>query len=39
MEVLGMYNATLQAASWDGKRYGEKVAMMQAMMVSSRLCY
>jgi hypothetical protein len=33
MEVLGMYNATLQAASWDGKHYGEKVAMMQAMMI------
>jgi hypothetical protein len=38
MEVLGMYNATLHAASWDGKHYGEKVAMMQAMMVSSRPC-
>lgn len=34
MEVLGMYNATLQATSWDGKHYGEKVALMQAMMVS-----
>ncbi|EAW14051.1 uncharacterized protein ACLA_070840 [Aspergillus clavatus NRRL 1] len=35
MDVLGMYNATLQAASWDGKHYGEKVALMQAMMVTS----
>jgi hypothetical protein len=33
MEVLGMYNATLQASSWDGTRYGMKVALMQAMMV------
>ena len=35
MDVLGMYNATLQAVSWDdGVHYGEKVALMQAMMVS-----
>lgn len=34
MDVLGMYNATLQADSWDGVHYGEKVALMQAMMVS-----
>ncbi|PWY71627.1 hypothetical protein BO70DRAFT_373511 [Aspergillus heteromorphus CBS 117.55] len=33
MEALGMYNATLQADSWDGKRYGEKVALMEAMMI------
>ncbi|KAL4876057.1 hypothetical protein BJY04DRAFT_148436 [Aspergillus karnatakaensis] len=33
IDVLGMYNATLQAESWDGLRYGEKVALMQAMMV------
>ncbi|PYH91341.1 hypothetical protein BO71DRAFT_359574 [Aspergillus ellipticus CBS 707.79] len=33
MDTLGMYNATLQADSYDGKRYGEKVALMQAMMV------
>ncbi|OJJ32327.1 hypothetical protein ASPWEDRAFT_658676 [Aspergillus wentii DTO 134E9] len=33
MDVLGMYNATLQAESWDGMHYGEKVALMQAMMV------
>ncbi|THC89466.1 hypothetical protein EYZ11_011091 [Aspergillus tanneri] len=33
MDVLGMYNATLQADSWDGVHYGEKVALMQAMMI------
>lgn len=33
IDVLGMYNATLQADSWDGTYYGEKVALMQAMMV------
>ncbi|GES57046.1 hypothetical protein ATEIFO6365_0001033300 [Aspergillus terreus] len=32
IETLGMYNATLQADSWDGMHYGEKVALMQAMM-------
>ncbi|KAK5171604.1 hypothetical protein LTR04_001142 [Oleoguttula sp. CCFEE 6159] len=34
LEVLGMYNMTLQAASWDGSHYGEKVALVQAMTVS-----
>lgn len=34
MEVLSMYNATSQAASLDGSHYGEKVSLMQAMMVS-----
>ncbi|GLB06763.1 hypothetical protein AtubIFM57258_002080 [Aspergillus tubingensis] len=33
LDSLGMYNATLQADSWDGKHYGEKVALIQAMMV------
>ncbi|KAE8350095.1 hypothetical protein BDV28DRAFT_139783 [Aspergillus coremiiformis] len=33
VEALGMYNATLQADSWDGIHYGEKVALIQAMMV------
>ncbi|KAL4893047.1 hypothetical protein BDV59DRAFT_31656 [Aspergillus ambiguus] len=33
IETLGMYNATLQADSWDGMHYGEKVALMQAMMI------
>jgi hypothetical protein len=36
MEVLGMYNATLQASSWDGTGYGVRVALMQAMMVCTR---
>lgn len=34
MEVLGMYNATLKASSWDGHSYGESVSLLQAMMVS-----
>lgn len=34
LEALGMYNLTLQASSWDGSRYGLKVALVQAMMVS-----
>jgi hypothetical protein len=34
MEALGMYNTTLQADSWDGIHYGEKVSLIQAMMVS-----
>ncbi|RAH79384.1 hypothetical protein BO86DRAFT_318547 [Aspergillus japonicus CBS 114.51] len=33
MDALGLYNATLQAESWDGKHYGEQVALVQAMMV------
>lgn len=33
METLGMYNMTLQADSWDGTAYGQKVALVQAMMV------
>lgn len=37
LDALGMYNATLQADSWDGKHYGEKVALIQAMMVSNPL--
>ena len=32
-EVLGMWNLTVQAASWDGVRFAEKVAVTQAMMV------
>lgn len=34
LDTLGMYNLTLQAASWDGSSYGLKVALVQAMMVS-----
>ncbi|PYH44258.1 uncharacterized protein BP01DRAFT_383748 [Aspergillus saccharolyticus JOP 1030-1] len=33
MDALGVYNATLQADSWDGKHYGEQVALVQAMMI------
>lgn len=33
VEVLHMWNLTVQATSWDGLRYGEKVAITQAMMV------
>ena len=34
VEALSMYNLTLQATSWDGTGYGQKVALVQAMMVS-----
>ena len=33
LDALGMYNLTLQADSWDGSRFGVKVALVQAMMV------
>ncbi|KAL9610653.1 MAG: hypothetical protein Q9167_004662 [Letrouitia subvulpina] len=33
LDALGMYNLTLQAGSWDGSYYGQKVALVQAMMV------
>lgn len=33
MDTLGMYNATLQAESFDGTHYGERVSLLQAMMV------
>ncbi|KAI9871920.1 MAG: hypothetical protein M1830_002291 [Pleopsidium flavum] len=33
MDALGLYNLTLQAGSWDGSSYGERVALVQAMMV------
>lgn len=33
MDALGLYNMSLQASSWDGSAYGEKVALVQAMMV------
>jgi hypothetical protein len=32
-DVLGVWNLTVQAASWDGRRFGERVALVQAMMV------
>ena len=34
LDALGMYNLTMQASSWDGSGYGQKVALVQAMMVS-----
>lgn len=37
VETLGMWNMTVQADSWDGKRFGERVALVQAMMVSNWL--
>lgn len=33
VDVLGMYNLTLQASSWDGSGYGISVGLVQAMMV------
>ncbi|KAL8832339.1 MAG: hypothetical protein Q9191_000340 [Dirinaria sp. TL-2023a] len=33
LDALGMYNVTLQAASWDGSHYAQKVVLVQAMMV------
>ena len=33
VEVLGMWNLTVQADSWDGRRFGLRVALTQAMMV------
>jgi hypothetical protein len=34
-DVLNMWNLTVQASSQDGSLYGERVALVQAMMVSS----
>ncbi|KAL2004265.1 hypothetical protein VTN02DRAFT_3990 [Thermoascus thermophilus] len=39
MEALGMYNATLQATSFDGSNYGEKVSLVQAMMIINWLAH
>ncbi|KAL4801498.1 hypothetical protein BDV18DRAFT_167331 [Aspergillus unguis] len=39
IDVLGMYNATVQAQSWDGMHYGEDVALMQAMMIINWLAF
>ncbi|RVX68039.1 hypothetical protein B0A52_08450 [Exophiala mesophila] len=33
IEVLKMWNMTVQAESWDGVQFGEKVAVTQAMML------
>jgi hypothetical protein len=32
-EVLSLYNLTMQASSPDGERFGERVALVEAMMV------
>ena len=37
VDVLGMWNLTVQASSWDGMRFSEKVAITQAMMVMNWL--
>lgn len=37
VEVLGMWNLTAQATSWDGMRFGEGVAITQAMMIMNWL--
>ncbi|MCJ1226655.1 hypothetical protein MMC12_003308 [Toensbergia leucococca] len=39
VDALGMYNLTLQAASWDGSSYGQRVALVQAMMTGNLLNY
>lgn len=33
VDALGLYNSTLQASSWDGSNYGERVNLGHAMMV------
>lgn len=33
MDILRFWNLTIQASSTDGERYGEKVALVQAMMI------
>ncbi|KAJ8062510.1 hypothetical protein OCU04_009040 [Sclerotinia nivalis] len=33
MDILRLWNLTIQASSTDGERYGEKIALVQAMMV------
>jgi hypothetical protein len=33
VEVLGMWNLTVQAGSWDGVRFAERVGVVQGMMV------
>lgn len=32
-DVLSLYNLTLQASSVDGEHFGEKVALVEAMMI------
>jgi hypothetical protein len=33
IEILGLYNLTMQASTPNGERFGEKVALVEAMMV------
>ena len=34
IDALGLYNLTLQADSWDGSNYAQRVLLVEAMMVS-----
>ena len=34
VEALGMYNLSLQANGWGGSPYGQRVGLVQAMMVT-----
>ena len=34
IDALGLYNLTLQAGSWDGSNYAQRVLLVEAMMVS-----
>ena len=34
IDALGLYNLTLQASSWDGSYYAQRVVVIEAMMVS-----
>ena len=34
IDALGLYNLTLQASSWDGSNYAQRVLLVEAMMVS-----
>lgn len=33
VEALGLWNMTVQAGSWDGRKFETRVAVTQAMMV------
>lgn len=33
VDVLNLYNLTIQASSWDGSAYGQEVSLVAAMMV------
>lgn len=34
IDALGLYNLTMQAGSWDGSNYAQRVLLVEAMMVS-----